>query len=526
MSTTMTGPRGLVLPRFGTPRNPDLPTRGHEVAAVAERLHLPMMPWGRHVVDVLYEYDPDTGINVYDTGDLFVMRQVGKTLGVMTPMMVHRSTMAPNWPHPKRNGTLGRQRTTFTMHKRDKARQKLERDIAPLIREAPESFLEIKNPKARPGRSTREWKISLNNGGEHLLFGRGNYLQIDTPSKQAAHSDTLDACFFDEIRFAIDDRVEQGAKPTMLTRANRMFIRSSTAGDHESFYMWPLVVSGRAQCETGSHGRRAYFEWSIPEDADLWDPDAWWEHHPALGHTIDLEDIFAELRAAESHPDESKMDAFRQEYANQWIRHPVIGDGPREFVIDPEVWHEREVSPSTPFTGATVLGVGVADDGRSAALGLAGWNSAGYGQVKVLDLQPGTFWIEQAIAAAIAAHDAVAVAYDAGGPTNAIAGPIARAAGTTPIEAISGRQYASACAGFVTGFEEGRYRHMAQEWLDSAVFGARKKQRGESWLWDLQHSVADVTPLPALTCALRALEGRPPERRSAYEVDDAGLVAA
>ena len=39
-------------PRFGTPRNPDRLTLGGEVAAVARRLGLTLMPWQQHVADV------------------------------------------------------------------------------------------------------------------------------------------------------------------------------------------------------------------------------------------------------------------------------------------------------------------------------------------------------------------------------------------------------------------------------------------------------------------------------------------
>lgn len=511
--TTMTGQRrGLVLPRFGTPRNPDLPTRGHELAEVAERLGVPPLPWIRHAFDVLYEYDPDNeGRQLYDTDDTTIMRQCGKTMGFFTPRMVHRTTMVPN--------RLGRQRVMFTMHKRDKARQKLERDIAPMLRDS-ESFREITNPKARPGRSNREWKISLNNGGEHLLFGRGNYLQIDTPSKKAGHSDTLDAAFFDEIRFAQTDDVEAGVRPTMITRFDKVFARASTAGDHESFYMWPLVVTGRKHCADGQLGKRAYFEWSIPEDADLHDPEVWWEFHPALGWTIQLDDIMAELRAAENHPDESKLDTFRQEYANQWVRHPQLADGPREFVLTAEQLTAAEIDPRTPFLAPRTLGVDMAPDGQSGSIVLAGWNAGGYGQVKVLRQEAGWFWIEQAVRDAIVEHEPAAISYDSGGPTAALAPAIARAAGTLPIEPLAGKTYGAACAGFVTGFTQGRYKHMQQEWFLSAVAGVTLKQTGSYRVWDRQVALADITPVPAATCALWALESRPPPRRSAYDDDD------
>ena len=40
----------------------------------------------------------------------------------------------------------------------------------------------------------------------------------------------------------------------------------------------------------------AYFEWSAADDCDVTDPQEWWGFHPALGHTIELATIQADLR--------------------------------------------------------------------------------------------------------------------------------------------------------------------------------------------------------------------------------------
>ena len=74
-----TGPRDWVPPRLGTPRTPDCETYGDQIADVAHRLGTPLMPWQRHVVDVAYEVDPDTGRLRYDEVILTIMRQSGKT---------------------------------------------------------------------------------------------------------------------------------------------------------------------------------------------------------------------------------------------------------------------------------------------------------------------------------------------------------------------------------------------------------------------------------------------------------------
>jgi phage terminase large subunit-like protein len=498
VTSTMTGQRALVLPRIGTLRNFDRETIGPAVGEVARRLGRPFMPWQQYTADVAGEVDPATGRLWYDEIDVSIMRQCGKTTFAFVEML-HRMTVVPH--------RHGRQRATFTMQKRDNARRKLERDFAQMLRES-DQFLEIKNPKARPGRSTKQWKLSLNNGSEHMLFGQGNYLQIDTPSKQAGHGDTLDLGVIDEARFHVDDRVEQAMRPAQATRADPQLIVSSTAGDEDSFYLWRKVLAGRRSVEAGESGRVAYLEWSLPDGADLDDPDVWWEHHPALGHTIDIEFIMAELARARRNPDEGGEDTFRQEYANQWVRIPVLGDGVRERVIDLEQWASRKVAADTAIVGDVAMAVDVSPNGHSSAIAVAGRGLDGVPIVDVLAYDAGTFWLETRIADQRDVWTPKVIGYGPGS-ARAIAPEIGRGAGTVPVKDVPSTDYGAACEAFVLAVHEGRVRHLDQAWLNSAVDGAAKKVRGAGWLWDRQTASADVTSLVACTVALRLLEQLP-----------------
>jgi len=485
-----------VLPRIGTPRNLDRPTLGHEVVEVARRLRRPLMPWQQHAADIGLELLPD-GLNAYDEVDIVIMRQCGKTLFDLA-YMIRRETVTPH--------RLGRQRSTFTMQKRDNARRKLERDFAPLLREADGGdFLEIRNPKARPGRSTKQWKLSLNNGSEHMLFGQGNYLQIDTPSKEAGHGDILDLGIIDEARFHVDDRVEQSMRPAQSTRAEAQIVVSSTAGDDQSFYLWRKVLAGRKACETGRHGRTAYLEWSIPEGADLDDPEVWWEHHPALGHTIELDFIMAELDRARRNPDEGGEDVFRQEYANQWVRTPVLDDGPREKVIAAETWALRVVPEGSLIVGDVAMAIAVSPEGRSASIAIAGRGTSGRPIVDVLNFEASTFWLERRIAEQRDVWMPKVIGYPPG-PSQALAPEIGRAAGVVPVQPLPPHEYAAGCEAFRLGIVEDRLEHLNQGWLNSAVDGAAKKARGAGWLWDPETSLVDIAPLQAATTAHRLLE--------------------
>jgi hypothetical protein len=397
------------------------------------------------------------------------------------------------------------------MQDRQETRKKLELDMIPQLVDAHDSFRRISNPKARPGRSTREWKSSLNNGSEHLLFGQGNYMLIETPSEKAGHGGTLDLKAADEVRFGVDDRLEASAGPSQITRRSRLFVAASTAGNEKSIYMWPKVKAGRDRVEREDFDSRVCsFEWAIPDDADLWDPQVWVDHHPAVGHTIAVVDILAELRKAEDSPDPAKIETFRNEYANQWMRTPVLGPGDVVLVIQPDVW-ARAHQHQSDWAGPVAVGVDVAPDGRSAAICVAGRNQSGRVQVDVVRHAVGVFWLESELAAVVAEVAPVVVAYTPVGGANAMAGAIGRAAGDTDVERLSGMDYAAACEAFVTGIVDARYCHRDQGWLNAALEDAAKKKRGAGWIWDGQTEQSDISPLPACTCAARALEMYQPE---------------
>ncbi len=533
MKVAQLEPLGFVAPLWGTRRrthaewvtaggSPSIvdpidralwPSLGHEIAEVGVRLLLPPMPHQRYVFDVAGELDPESPEDLwYTEADIWVMRQCGKTMGIIFPILVHRLTRMP-----KRLG--GRQRASFTMQDRQETRKKFEMDMIPQLTEATESFRRVTNPKARPGRSTREWKSSLNNGSEHLLFGQGNYLLIDTPSEKAGHGGTLDLKAADEVRFGVDDRVEASAGPSQITRRSRLFIAASTAGDQRSTYMWPKVKGGRSRVERDDiETRVCSFEWAIPDNADLHDPRVWRDHHPASGHTIQINDILDELRKAEDSPDPAKVDTFRNEHGNQWTRTPQLGDGDRVFVIQPDEWANARLDASA-WAGSLSLGVHVAPSGRSASIAVAGMNQNGLLQVEVLKHDSGVFWIEPELAAIRNDREPDSIAYFSGGDTNAVAGAIARAAGDVAVVKLSGNDYRASCEAFRKGIAEGRYCHKDQAWLNSALEEAAKKRSGTGWIWDGQSESSDYAPLPAVTIAARAVEMNPPEpeHRSAYE---------
>ena len=109
----------------------------------------------------------------------------------------------------------------------------------------------------------------------------------------------------------------------MATRLNAQLWVDSTAAHAKSFYWWRKILAGRAACESGHHGRVAFFEWCSDDDADPGDPATWWSCSPALGITITEAFLAGEWERAQRKGQEG-IDTFRRAYLNQWPEVPLL----------------------------------------------------------------------------------------------------------------------------------------------------------------------------------------------------------
>jgi phage terminase large subunit-like protein len=230
-------------PRFATPRDPSRPTLGGDVAAIAEQLGTPFMPWQRQVADVAMEVDPATGLLAYREVDLTTPRQSGKTT-LELAVLVHRCR------------TWARSRALYSAQDRIHARAKWEDDhVAALERST----------------FAGEFKVRYQRGDEAIRWHNGSRHGITAPGEKAGHSDVLDLAVVDEAWGLEDSRLEQGLSPTMVTRPQPQLWVVSTAGTHRSAYLRGKVERGRR----GPGSTVAYFEWSAPEGSDPADPATW-----------------------------------------------------------------------------------------------------------------------------------------------------------------------------------------------------------------------------------------------------------
>ena len=502
----------LVMPRYGTPRNLSRETYGHEVAEVARRLGKPLMPWQQYAVDVALEIDPATGELWYEEVDITVPRQSGKTTLILALLVWRSITMARR---------LGPQTSTYLAQSGKMARRKLEREFIPVMRRS-RSLVEVPHPRARP-RKPNEFKPSMNNGSEHVLFGTDSYIQIEAPTDKGSHGDVLDMPVIDEAFAHQGDAVEQAVDAASVTRRSPQLYVVSTAGNAKSIYLYGKVRAGRRGVEQGVDHRTCYLEWSLPEDAAYDDEDAWRAYLPALGHTITIERLRAKLEKATRDPlgettddDEEErefagLSGFRRGYLNQWVEVPPDLNMRHDGKLDAARWAATAIE-RTPHLqpGDVVMGFDV-HDGWSSIVAAAGTLASAH--VEVADHRAGVSWLPASLVAMARAWRPPVIGFDGGNiAAVAAAGEIREAfeiEGLDPdmVKPLTSAQYRAACHGFWQAVEDGKVTRprLAHDQLEVAGAQAMERMVGkDSWVWDRANALTSVSPLVAATCA-RAL---------------------
>lgn len=434
------------LPRYSTPRT-NRPTKGHEVARVAEMLGVPLMPHQRHIVDVALEQE--NGKPAYSEVCVTIPRQSGKSILCLAVMV---------WSALQGE----RRRVAYTAQTGSDARKKLVLDYIPAVENSDFGSLT---------------KMKYANGSESITFANGSRIEPLPSTLTAGHGMTLaGGAFIDEAFADIDSRREQALLPAMVTCDDAQLWVVSTAGTEQSTYLQRKVAMGRQAVTEGSTSGVAYFEWSADDEASPDDEDVYYSCMPALGHTVKIDKI---RHARQTMPDAE----FRRAYLNQWTKTD-------ERVIPEVLWNEVQTDKRWPNEGLT-FGVDVTLDRARASIVVADLD----GVVELVDNRDGTEWITNRVKELLAAHGG-RVVIDAYSPAGNFIDYL------TGVEVVkySTRDAVSAANGFYDAvMQNNGIAVRPHEALTNAVAFAQKKPMGSGWLWARTDPAADLSPLHA-TC--------------------------
>ena len=436
-------------PRYATKRTKTRQTRGHEIAAIAQLLGTPLLPWQRMVADVGTEMvvDRKTGLIIpaYREICITIPRQSGKTTLTLA-WQIHR---ALRWATP--------QRIAYTAQTGWDARRKLIDDQVPLIERTP-----LAASIARVYRGA---------GAEAVIFKNGSRIETVANSLTAMHGKVVDLCIIDEAFADEDDRREQSALPAMATRRDAQLIVVSTAGTQRSTYLNRKIEQGRQAVKEGRKNGIAYFEWSADPDDDPEDEEVWGGCMPALNLTIDPEVI---RHAFQTMP----LGEFRRAYLNN----NTTSD---ERLIPMRQWSKVNIPNTTP-TGELSFAVDVALDRSAGAIAVCDRQ----GNIEIVDAREGVSWIP-ARAKELARKYRAEIIVDGYAPAGSLMEPL-EALGLKVIR--YGTKDVTAAVGlFYDALLDGSVKIRPHDKLDEAAAGVVKRMLGQSWLWSRSSPSVDIT---------------------------------
>lgn len=482
-------------PLYATRRTPGRRTLGPRLGQIAEILGKPLMPWQRQAADVALEVVPGPGplgfVPAYDQVILVVMRQQGKT-EFLFPLMTHRAT-----------GFGDAQQIRYTTQTGYEARKKWE-DI---------HVERLEHSPLKPLFRTRK---QLNR--EAIIWSNGSHWSPQSPTGKLA-GDTLDLGVIDEGWSRVDDRVELGWRPAMLTRPGRqlwvcsMVPGATRAKNTDSAYLREKMRMGRAMVAAGMTRGTCYIEFGADEGQDPADPATWWGCMPALGRTIQPEAVASDYEALD-------LVDFEAEYLSWWPMDHI----PVWTTITERTWIGLR-DRSSKVQGRVALALDANKERTAGFMGIAGRRFDNDYHVEIVEpghrVPLGTLGLEWMLESALEfvdRHDPLAVVID---PKSAAASliPLLR---NRDVEVMTPNtlEIAGACARFfdATGQEvpkalDGepdapRVRHIGQAEVNRAVAGARKlaSPTDGTFRWARVGSTTNISPLYCVTLAMHGFE--------------------
>lgn len=319
---------------------------------------------------------------------------------------------------------------------------------------------------------------------------------------------TADLLIFDEAYELSADTIADTI-PTLSAVPNPQVWYTSSAPMETSEQLHAVRKRGLS----GNDKRLAFFEWSVPRDADYQSPDAIVTANPAYGIRIDDEFINAERSAMNANVDPSK-----------WARERLgVPDMPPEdgSVIALDVWRALEDDESRIESGrswAVAVSPLIGSDPQWGCIGIAGRRADGHLHVEFMAgcHKPGTSWLVPAIVSAWESKR-IPVRIHKSGPESFLI-PKLRELGVEVVE-VTTAEVSQATGELIDAANawladhDGRQlvHHPQQIDLERAVAGAVLRVGGEgAAVWSQRNSQVEITPLMAVTVALTGVSQNGP----------------
>ena len=435
---------GALEPRLHTPWLKG-ESRGHEIAELAERIGQPLLPWQRLLLDDMSVVD-ENNMFIKKSSLVLLARQSGKSHMMRMRMLAGLFC-------------FGEENILMMSSQRKMAIRSLE--IMVMIVERNDFLLK----QVKGGKIDTAWRRTTGNEGLHLE--NGNRIEVIAANSDSARGLTADVLWIDELR-EVGEAAMDASKSTTLTRPNSQRFYTSNAGSAES----EVLIHMRERSMMKPPRSLGFYEYSAPENCDIWDRKAWAMANPSLGILISEEAVEEQIAT-------STVVAARTETLCQFVNTGLTSPwtpGSWEDLADKDmqmnpgmtVMFAFDVDPHTRRSASLVAGA-LLPDGRIALQLLQTWESL----IAVDELQIAVDikkkcdeWHPRLVL-----HDSYTTA--------AIAERLKNSG--VAVEPVVGAQFYTACSTFKDAMDNKRLVHAGQEVLDQQMLNVASSSKDTGW---------------------------------------------
>ena len=435
---------GALYPRLHTPWLKG-ETRGGEIAELAERIGQPLLPWQRLILDDMSAIDED-GMFIKKSSLFACARQSGKSHMMRMRMLAGLFC-------------FGEENILIMSSQRKMSIRSLE--IMVNIVERNDFLLK----QVKGGKIDSAWRRTTGNEGLHLE--NGNRIEVVAANVDSSRGLTADVLWIDELR-EVSVAAMDASKSTTLTRRNSQRFYTSNAGTVES----EVLNDMRERSLNKPPRSLGFYEYSAPENCEIWDRKAWAMANPSLGILISEEAV--EETIATSTNVAARTETLCQ-YVNTGMTSPWTPGSwedlaDKEMVMSPgmTVMFAFDVDPHTRRSASLVAGA-LLPDGRIALQLLQTWESL----IAVDELQ-----IAVDIKKKVDEWHPRLVLHDS--YTTAAIAERLRNSGVA-VEACVGAQFYTACSTFKDAIDNKRIVHGSQEALDQMMLNVASSSKDTGW---------------------------------------------
>lgn len=349
-------------------------------------------------------------------------------------------------------------------------------------------------------------KRSNVNGLKFIELDNGARYKCEAASDDGGRGLTVTDLGFDELRQQRDWNAWAAMSNTTNAVESAQTIAVSNAGEAKSEVLRSFRAQGLAAIDVFNSGSRpddvslGWFEWSAPDDADIYDREGWAQANPSLGYPHGpTERTLASLAAMVGLPGVGLPEhKFRTENLCQWV--DVAVEGPfQEADLTACKDAESFIADESPV----VIAVDTSADRSMSYAAVAGYRPDGIPHVEVIDQRAYTEWIPKYLSESLAFTPNAVVVQGKGAPISSVIDFIE--AEGVEVTRCQASDLPAACGQFADRVIQHSVRWGDQPVLENALAVAAQKRYGDVWSWDRDKSPADIAPLCAVTFALWGL---------------------